>query len=85
MIQIFLSLECNGIETHLLDHGEQTVAARRRQIFGKSYAVYEIEVGAYYLVGGVAVENFNEKRYYAFDNYRIGIGSVIHCRRDTRH
>lgn len=45
LLSVCLGLECHGIELHLLEHGEQTVAAGRGEMLAKTDVLDEMEIG----------------------------------------
>ena len=78
----FVYIRCgfkgHGVHFHLLDHGDESVAARWRKVFAETYIIDEMQVGIEYLVGSVSVENTNKQRNDAFDNNRIAVGREMH-------
>ena len=57
LISFFFRLERQGIQSYLLYHGQQAVAARRTEVFFQSYAVDEIQVGVENLVRCVTAQD----------------------------
>lgn len=62
------------IEAHLLDHGDEAIAAGGREVLLEAYLLDEVEVGIDNLFGGVAGENLNQEAYDAPDNEGIALG-----------
>lgn len=51
-----LDLVGQRIGFHLLEHGQEAVATRRRQMFSQTYAIDKVEVGIEYLFRCMVIE-----------------------------
>lgn len=62
------------IEAHLLDHGNEAIAAGGREVLLEAYLLDEVEVGIDNLFGGVAGEDLHQKADDALDDEGIALG-----------
>ena len=62
------------IEAHLLDHGNEAVAAGGREMLLEAYLFYEVEVGIGDVFGCVAGENLDQEADDTLDDEGVALG-----------
>ena len=67
-----------GVGADLLEHGEQAVAARGREVVVQPYGVNKVEVGIEYLLRGAVGEHTHQHRNDALHDDGIAIGLKVH-------
>ena len=73
-----LGVEGEGIHAHLLDHGQQAVAARGREVLLETYGVDEVQVGVENLLRRAAVHHTHEQCRDAFGYYGVAVGRIVY-------
>ena len=71
-----LGFICHGVELHLLEHSEETVAAGGGEMFLKTYVLHEMQVGGEDFLWCVVGEDTDEERDESFHDKCIAFGLV---------
>lgn len=74
---MLLSLEGEGIHLYLLDHGEESVGARRAEMLRQSYLVDEIEWVVKDFVRRGTLEHLGQQGYDALDYHGVTVGGEV--------
>ena len=61
----------------MFQHGQETVAARWREVLTQAYLLDEVQVGVQYLVGSVPRKHTDEERYYTFYYKCVAFGAKV--------
>ncbi len=68
--------ESEGVETHLLEHCHQAIAAGRGEVFTEIDTIDEIEVGLHDLLRRMVAQYMDKQRYDAFHKNGIRVAVV---------